>query len=276
MNKSDNWYFAGKLFFVYAPPIKGRRNKHGELISKRIQPNAPFRGAEPWQCSVYYFWWEYLRRHMGYKRCCEQRGKGKYSRVYADFGNVHATDDFWAWWRGHNHLFAEPPARQLRELDELDVRTAQPDTLHIQVPLEVRMPYLVDAFRKLLQANSEAVRRAKSVSRAAYPVCAKPNLGSLYQTLVFWDTYVEQPKLKLHELFDVCADRLAAAGNGIWVDETVEGETVAELKRLDLPYADVERVIKRRKTNTAKRHITIAEQYIENAALGKFPKKIRR
>jgi hypothetical protein len=276
MNKRDKWYFAGKLFYVYAPPIKGRRNKHGELISKRIQPNAPFRGAEPWQCSVYYFWWEYLRRHMGYKRCCEQRGKGKYSSVYADFGNVHATDDFWAWWRGHNHLFAEPPARQLRELDELDVRTAQPDTLHIQVPLEVRMPYLVDAFRKLLQANSEAVRRAKSVSRAAYPVCAKPNLGSLYQTLVFWDTYVEQPKLKLLELFIVCADRLAAAGNGIWVDETVEGETVAELKRLDLPYADVERVIKRRKTNTAKRHIVIAEQYIENAALGEFPKKTRR
>jgi hypothetical protein len=173
-------------------------------------------------------------------------------------------------------LFAEPPARQLRELDGFETHTCVPDTLHIQVPLEVRMPYLVDAFRKLLQANSEAVRRAKSVSRAAYPVCAKPNLGSLYQTLVFWDTYVEQPKLKLHELFDVCADRLAAAGNGIWVDETVEGETVAELKRLDLPYADVERVIKRRKTNTAKRHIVIAEQYIENVALGEFPKKTRR
>jgi len=140
----------------------------------------------------------------------------------------------------------------------------------------VRMPYLVDAFRKLLKANAEAVKRAKSVSRAAYPVCAKPNLGSLYQTLVFWDTYVEQPKLKLHELFDVCAERLAAAGNGVSVDETVDGEAVAELKRLDLPYADVERVIKRRKTNTAKRHIVIAEQYIENAALGEFPKKTHR
>jgi len=173
-------------------------------------------------------------------------------------------------------LFAEPPARQLRELDGFETHTPQPNTLHIQVPLEVRMPYLVDAFRKLLKANAEAVKRAKSVSRAAYPVCAKPNLGSLYQTLVFWDTYVEQPKLKLHELFDVCAERLAAAGNGVSVDETVDGEAVAELKRLDLPYADVERVIKRRKTNTAKRHIVIAEQYIENAALGEFPKKTHR
>ena len=276
MSEKSNWYFSGKLFYVYAPPIKGRRNKQGKLISKRVQPNAPFRAAEPWQCSVYYFWWEYLRRNAGYKRCCEQRGKGKYGSLYVDFGNVHASDDFWAWWREHNHLFAEPPARKLRELDGFETHTPQPNTLHIQVPLEVRMPYLVDAFRKLLKANAEAVKRAKSVSRAAYPVCAKPNLGSLYQTLVFWDTYVEQPKLKLHELFDVCAERLAAAGNGVWVDETVDGETVAELKRLDLPYADVERVIKRRKTNTAKRHIVIAEQYIENAALGEFPKKTRR
>ena len=276
MNERSNWHLSGKLFYIYAPPIKGRRNRHGELISKRVQPNAPFRTAEPWQCSVYYFWWEYLRRHMGYKRCCEQRGKGKYSSLYADFGNVHASDDFWAWWCEHNHLFAEPPARQLLELDGAGANETEPDTLHIQVPLEVRMPYLVDAFRKLLQANAEAVKRAKSVSRAAYPGCAKPKLGSLYQTLVFGDFYVEHPELKLHELFDVCAERLAAAGNGIWVDETVDGETVAELKRLDLPYADVERVIKRRKTNTAKRHITIAEQYIENAALGEFPKKTRR
>ena len=267
---------SGKRFYVYAPPIKGRRNKQGELLSKRMLPNVPFRDAEPWQCSVYYFWWEYLRRHRGYAQCCEQGGKGKYALLYSDFGDAHADADFWAWWRGHDHLFAEPPARQLCELGGFETHTPESDTLHIQVPLEVRMPYLVDAFRKLLKANAEAVKRAKSVSRAAYPVYAKPNLGSLYQTLVFWDTYVEQPKLKLHELFDVCAERLAAGGNGIWVDETVEGETVAELKRLDLPYADVERVIKRRKTNTAKRHIAIAEQYIENAALGEFPKKTRR
>ena len=267
---------SGKRFYVYAPPIKGRRNKQGELLSKRMLPNAPFRDAEPWQCSVYYFWWEYLRRHRGYAQCCAGGGKGIYATLYKDFGDAHADADFWAWWRGHDHLFAEPPARQLCELGGFETHTPESDTLYIQVPLEVRMPYLVDAFRKLLKANAEAVKRAKSVSRAAYPVYAKPNLGSLYQTLVFWDTYVEQPKLKLHELFDVCADRLAAGGNGIWVDETVEGETVAELKRLDLPYADVERVIKRRKTNTAKRHITIAEQYIDNTALGEFPKKTRR
>ena len=90
MSERSNWHFSGKLFYVYAPPIKGRRNKKGELLSKRVQPNAPFRAAEPWQCSVYYFWWEYLRRNIGYKRCCEQGGKGKYALLYSDFGNVHA------------------------------------------------------------------------------------------------------------------------------------------------------------------------------------------
>lgn len=275
-NERRNFHFSGKLFYVYAPPIKGRRNKQGELLSKRRLPNPPFRGAETWQCSVYYFWWEYLRRHVGYKHCCERGGKGEYKALYADFGDVHANNDFWSWWRTHNHLFAEPPARQLRKLSGFETHKMETDTLHIAVPLEVRMPYLVAAFRKLLKANAAEVKQAQSVSRALYPVYAKPNLGSLHQTLVFWDVYVEHPSLKLHELFDVCAERLSAVGNGIWVDESVDGETVDGLKRLDLPYGDVMRVIRRRKTNTAKRHITIAEQYIANVALGEFPKKTRR
>ena len=143
---------SGKRFYVYAPPIKGRRNKQGELLSKRMLPNAPFRDAEPWQCSVYYFWWEYLRRHRGYAQCCAGGGKGIYATLYKDFGDAHADADFWAWWRGHDHLFAEPPARQLCELGGFETHTPEPDTLHIRVPLEVRMPYLVDAFRKLLKA----------------------------------------------------------------------------------------------------------------------------
>ena len=276
MSYESRRYSVGKKFYIYAPPIKGRKNREGVLLSKRRLPNPPFRNAATWQCSVYYFWWEYLRRHEGYKLCCFQNGSGKYEKLYKDFGDIHASDDFWVWWREHDHLFAEPPARQLRKLNGFETHTFEKDTLRIEVPLEVRMPYLVKALRKLLKENGAEVRRVKSISRAHYPVYTKPNLGSLYQTLLFWDEYSANPQLKLHELFDVCAARLAAVGNGIWVDETVDGETVEHLKGLDLPYGDVLRVIRRRKTNAAKRHLTIAEQYIENAALGEFPKKTRR
>ena len=64
-----------------------------------------------WDNSVYYLWWEFLRRHDGYKKTCENGGNGKYAELYADFGNVH-EGTFKEWWtkdgRGAR-LFAEPP-----------------------------------------------------------------------------------------------------------------------------------------------------------------------
>ena len=65
----------------------------------------------PWDNSIYYLWWEFLRRHDGYKKTCENGGDGKYAELYADFGNVHEAT-FKEWWtkdgRGAR-LFAEPP-----------------------------------------------------------------------------------------------------------------------------------------------------------------------
>ena len=140
---------SGKKFFVYAPPFYGRRSRAtGELLSARARRIEPaFVGAETWQNSVYYFWWEFLRRHDGYKRCCERGGQGAYSQLYADFGNVHVfeTANFWKWWservsatqtRGEM-LFAEPTARSLEVLNGASVDKAA-DTLVVAVPLEVR------------------------------------------------------------------------------------------------------------------------------------------
>ena len=61
------------------------------------------------------------------------------------------------------------------------------------------------------------------MSRAAYPVCAKPNLGSLYQTLVFWDTYVEQPTGDKIDVSSFDADA-TVAGHQAW---TVTFDAVA-------------------------------------------------
>jgi len=40
------------------------------------------------QMSPYYWWWEYLRRNKDYLKCCENEGKGKFSELYKDFGDV--------------------------------------------------------------------------------------------------------------------------------------------------------------------------------------------
>ena len=52
----------------------------------------------------------------------------------------------------------------------------------------------------------------------------------------------------------------------------LKGETVEELKRLGLPYANIERTVRRRQTQAFDRHLRAADDYIENAVVS-FPKR---
>jgi hypothetical protein len=155
-----NRYKVGRRFFIYAPPLKGVRP------SKRKPPNSPYKDAPAWKCSVYYYWWEYLRRHEGYRQCCEQGGKGEYAKLYSDFGNVHSHDDFWQWWskEAHSELFCEPTARQIRVLDENRgfEPTLSNDTLTLELPLEVRSAYLIARIRTVLKQYEARAKAAKA------------------------------------------------------------------------------------------------------------------
>jgi hypothetical protein len=267
--EATNRYKVGRRFFVYAPPLKGVRP------SKRKPPNPPYKGAPSWKCSVYYYWWEYLRRHEGYRQCCLKGGKGDYAKLYDDFGDIHAHDDFWQWWskEAHNELFCEPTARQIRVLDANSrfEPTLSNDTLTLELPLEVRTAYLIAGIRTALKQHAAKAKAAKRISRARYPVATKPVLMSLHQHMVVYDAHRANPKLKLYEIYDLVHQEA-----GMYVSETVEGETIAQLRKLDLPYRDVLRVVRQRQANIVRRHIRIAEQYIDNVAKGLFPCRINR
>lgn len=260
---------SGKKFFIHAPAVKGIRSRAtGEFVSKRLgRINRPFAGAEAWQHNVFYFWWEFLKRHDGYRDCCERGGAGRYKKLYADWGNIQAyeTKDFWRWWsekvsddekRGE-FLFAEPDARQMRVAEKLK-GAEKSDTLLLAVPMEVRTAYLVRMFRRLMKEHSQEVAAARRISRARYQVAASVALTSLHQTLRVWDVWQEHKhtKLKKYELCEM---------SGVAVNRVVNGETVTGLKRLDLPYADVERTVRRRQTQAFDRHLSAAQDYIENA-----------
>lgn len=262
-------YRAGRRFFIYAPPLKGVR------ASKRKPPNPPYKGAPAWKCSVYYYWWEYLRRHEGYRQCCMRGGKGRFGALYSDFGDVHAHNDFWQWWskEQHSELFCEPTARKITVLDQKSrfKPTLSDDTLIVELPLEVRTAYLIAHIRTVLKQHEAQAKAAKAISRARYPVATKPVLTSLHQHLTVYDARRANPKLKLHELYD-----LIHATAGLYVSESVDGDTVAELRKLDLPYNDILRTVRQRKANLVRRHIRIAEQYIDAVGQGKFPHRKSR
>ncbi|MDC0955394.1 hypothetical protein OAR83_02740 [Alphaproteobacteria bacterium] len=89
-------------------------------------------------------------------------------------------------------------------------------------------------------------------------------LRTLHEHLLAWDAKLQNSTAHDSELADIA---------GISVNEVVDGETIAELRAEDLPTRDLERVIKRRKQLAVQRHLRIAEQYIGNVVLGKFPKR---
>jgi hypothetical protein len=245
------------LFFVYAPPLKGTRPSN----RRAVEP--PYKGAPSWKCSVYYYWWEYLRRHDGYRQTCESAGRGKYADLYADFGNVHGGD-FWDWWTEHAELFAEPPIRHVSV--EHSVSTDQ-NTLTFSVPLENKLSVSMKQIRRLLEPQVQKAARKKTQSLAKYPVATKPVLRTLHEHLSVWDAKQQNPTAHDSELADIAR---------ISVNEVVDSETVAELRADDLPTRDLERVIKRRKQLVVQRHLRIAEQYIENVINNKFPLRVSR
>jgi hypothetical protein len=112
------------------------------------------------------FWWEFLCRHEGYKDCCARGGAGRYKKLYAHFGDVHAyeTKDFWSWWtekldndwKRSEFLFAEPDARQMAVQGKV-FNTLPDDMLVLSIPLEVRTPQLVKKLRSLAQYQRRCI-----------------------------------------------------------------------------------------------------------------------
>jgi len=245
------------LFFVYAPPLK-HENKGKR---RRVQP--PYKDAPRMHCSVYYYWWQYLRRHSGYRSVCERGGKGRMACLFRDFGDVHATD-FWTWWRSHAELFAEP---RPRVVSVFDADERKDDTLIVVVPLENKASLSVRQFKKLLEAHVKAKKRAITVSRAKYPVATKPHLPSLHQHLSVWDAKHAHPDLDDAELADVA---------GITVNQVVDGMTLSQFRHAGMSTDRAERVLKRRKQLAVQRHLRIAAQYIENVGKGFFPYRTTR
>lgn len=265
----DNVAGKGRKFFIYAPPLRGVRP------SKRRPPNPPYRNAEPYKCSVYFYWWAYLRRSKLYKRTCEANGKGKLANLYADFGNVwddkgSEIDTFWYWWTNHSHLFCEPSARRLQEVAVSDTETSDSDIV-IKVPLEMRSVFLVKQFRELLAVNKHRIEKARRTSRANYPVRNNVRLSSLHQHLAVYDAINENSHLKLHEVAEL--DHIKA---NVYVTDAVyySGHQLVYFNSMnedDKRYKSVSNTMRRRKRQAMYRHKIACEEYIANVERGLFP-----
>ena len=232
-----------------------------------------------------------MRRSDAYKRCCRQKGKGKLAALYNDFGDVFAyeTADFWTWWtekvndyetRGE-YLFAEQIARKMEVSDDADFDDVE-DTLIVKIPLEVRTQHLVRNFRRMLNDYEQRVKQARNKSRARYKVWASVSNNTLYKTLKVYD-YVQQHNGATHvEVAEACnlvintdytyrvetGNKDNTDGFTVTVDLLRDGKNDKALQQR------YKRVYSRRCSQSVRRHLDAAEDYIQNAVTQfAFPKR---
>lgn len=199
-----------------------------------------------------------MKRNNGYKQTCKKDGKGKYSNLYQDFGDIHSTD-FKSWWKTHGvALFSEPQRDKLfhvvkSQIDEMDL--ANPSLLYLQIPLNLPIRIIKQKFDQTMKQfhhGKKGIRHARD-SHARYPVIGQPNINALKLTLMVYDYRIEHPELKLWEVALVL-DQF----------KTAQFDKNSSLK---LNGYDQKNLM----TATVSRYLRKADVMIENVGLGRFP-----
>jgi hypothetical protein len=163
-----------------------------------------------WENSVYYLWWEFLRRHDGYKRTCDNGGVGEYAKLYADFDDVHSVT-FREWWMKDDRgarLFGEPvlpnsvTAISPSDVESLSEAWKSGALLVIAIPLLLRKRFISQKIAKLLKQHHHRRRGQRTFrqSRARYPINAQFNVHSLRKALKAYDLHIEKPDLTLWQI----------------------------------------------------------------------------
>jgi hypothetical protein len=228
--------------FAYKNPTFGRSNA--------------VKATEPFKNSVYYLWWEFLRRSDAYKKCCTSGGEGKLKNIYQDFDDVFATD-FKTWWQTNERgafLFAEQLPPKFQPIKVIPNEVTMSQVIVLQVPMALPKRFLAAEFQKLLNLHHSGKRgRRNNVnSTARYPVSGHIDTVALQKCLSVYDMKVANPKMPLWQITQECK---AIKRDAFIVDGDTQG--IITNKKLIL-------------ANTASRLVNKAKLIIRNTELGKF------
>jgi hypothetical protein len=160
-----------KLLRFQKPQPLSPKSKTWVEGNTRYQKNKNARGGKtsvkgvPTTDSIYYLWFEYLKRSEKYKKACANNGKGM-AKLYKDFGNIfeyEGVEGFWSWWneRGQ-HLFGIEATQEIVEFDSADEVVGYEDYKLIAIPKNItattikkRLNKLVDDMKGELKLTAE-------------------------------------------------------------------------------------------------------------------------
>ena len=245
------------LYFRHAPPFTNL----DDTSARDTQP--PFEGAPGYQCSVYYYWWAFLRESKAYKECCDRNGEGPLADLYAYFGDVRDAD-FMRWWRfgGHKRgvdkraysgrrLFSEGVRQPIKVLRTPDDMTAdRGEVVTLSIPITNDLSRMTAEFQQLMRPIVEQRIResGEPTSRALFEVTSSnPSLKALHKVLVAWQAKEANPELKRYDLAKL-----------LGIADAIEGER-GDAAHESAVYTTLSRLLKK------------AEVLIRNVERGRFP-----
>lgn len=241
-------------------------NKGAFNFSTRSYPTfgrsrKPFDEANPPKTvtdSPYYWWFMFLRLNEEYKKTCQKKGKGTYSAIYKDLGNVHAMN-FKEWWQARAHLFSEPlqgHRMTIAKTEDDFVSFDNPEVLNLIVPLTWSQRSLKKAFTKLVLSKVEAGKRGVSVeeSNAQYRLSGKWNIEALSTAYKIYQIKNSIPK----------------GEKKYWADIAIEARLPLSFTKLD-GHNKLNSDLRRTLTIVTKRHYKRAEEFIQSSVTNSFP-----
>jgi hypothetical protein len=170
---------SATFYFRYAPPVFG---PDGEDLTGESDVKPPFHKAPAWKCSVYYYWWEFLRMEESYLQ--DARAGNDDSPVLRDFGDPDAYGGFHGWWlRVGRYLFSEPRERSIRWSDNPDDLPKSTGCVYISVPFRCDVEQALTELRDILRPEMDVKKAEIGPSGARYPVFTKPILSALHKRL---------------------------------------------------------------------------------------------
>ena len=160
------------LYFPKPQPLSPK-SKTWEEGNTRYRKNKTAKGGKtsvkgvPTTDSIYYLWFEYLKRSQKYKTACANNGKGM-TKLYKDFGNVfeyEGVEGFWIWWneRGQ-YLFGIEGKQEIVEFDNVDEVVGYEDYKLIAIPKNITATTIKKRLNKLvadMELNPTAEQTAK-------------------------------------------------------------------------------------------------------------------
>lgn len=218
----------------------------------------------------YYWWFQYLKRHEGYRTCCEQGGRGEFAELYLDWGDVR-TDDFDEWFHQYGDgLFREPhvpdklmEVKHPSELDGLDWNSVMVVISPFRIGTKLlskrdikrQFSMMVDA-----RFTDRSAGRPTYESAAKYRVVGYPNLRVLCEMLDVYDLRKAEPDLTLWQIGERLHNEVRMlSGNGHITDPSAPKGHGAD-KRMVM-------------TSIVSRHLRIAKAYIHSSVGEFFPMK---